>query len=113
MVQERCCSEGERDTTANTYPEWHYNALGLTNTPRDRPASLLRAAGTFLLSLTAAKRSLCYKVREAAVGSSAVPSQAGCYLITNSLEGVDMVPTDPGNQSPLNPYITFDGSGDY
>ena len=52
-------------------------------------------------------------MREAAVGSSAVPSQAGCYLITNSLEGEDMVPTDPGNQSPLNPYITFDGSGDY
>lgn len=86
-------------------------ALGLTST-RGRPASLSQGSGCLPAELTAAEASLCHRVGVKQPCTCELCRQAGCYCITNSIEG-GRLPMDPGNQSPLNPCITFDESGDY
>ena len=72
----------------------------------------LRAAGASLLSLTAAEASLCYRAGVKRLCSCQLSPVRLAISLLILRRGEDTVPTDPGHQSPLNPYVTFDESGD-
>lgn len=61
-------------------------ALGLTST-RGRPASLSQGSGCLPAELTAAEASLCHRVGVKQPCTCELCRQAGCYCITNSIEG--------------------------